>query len=339
MKKSRLLSIALISILFLLSLSISMPNSLCYEIDDSGNVYNIVDGDTVDVSGVGRIRLADIDCPDVGEPGREEATNYISSLIYQKTVYVDIDDIYGTDTYGRIVAVLYVYYDATHVKNVNKAMLVSGHAVIWNFYNEFDPYSWDLIEPYPPGGTDPPPDPPPVDPPPEYIPPDNNFPQAMSVIGGVVLAVGVVGGGGYYAYKLLSPQKKRVPSKRIKSIPSTHQSPPFKIQNSRFTCICDVRNGEKNVCVCGKVTKINQTHEFTRKDGSKGSVGSFILSDDTKSIKIVVWDENTSFLNRQKFTKGKEVEVTNAYSKLNTFGGSSTLEVHLGRFSTLSIVQ
>jgi endonuclease YncB( thermonuclease family) len=43
---------------------------------------------------------------------------------------VDIDDVYGTDIYGRIVAVLYVYYDTNHLKNVNKAVLDSGHAVI-----------------------------------------------------------------------------------------------------------------------------------------------------------------------------------------------------------------
>ncbi len=120
MEKARFYLIILFLSTFLISFSSLISVGNCYEIDDSGTVTYIVDGDTVDVSSVGRIRLADIDAPDIGEAGKEAATNYLSSLIYQKTVYVDIDDVYGTDVYGRIVAVLYVYYDANHVKNVNR---------------------------------------------------------------------------------------------------------------------------------------------------------------------------------------------------------------------------
>ena len=41
------------------------------EVDAEGYVTYVVDGDTFDVNTVGRIRLADIDCPDQGEPGDE----------------------------------------------------------------------------------------------------------------------------------------------------------------------------------------------------------------------------------------------------------------------------
>ena len=37
------------------------------EINRTGTVTNIVDVDTLDVSSVGRIRIADIDCPELGE--------------------------------------------------------------------------------------------------------------------------------------------------------------------------------------------------------------------------------------------------------------------------------
>lgn len=65
-------------------------------------------------------------------------------LIYNEIVYLDIDDIYGTDPYGRWVGVCYVRHNSTHVINVNKAMLLEGHAVIDNYYNEFNPYNWKL---------------------------------------------------------------------------------------------------------------------------------------------------------------------------------------------------
>ena len=147
--KKRYLTIALfLTCNVFLTFNSLLIRSFAFEVDRTGIVNNIVDGDTIDVSSVGRIRLADIDTPEQGEPGDDEATNYISSLIYQKTVYIDVDDVHGTDVYGRIVAVVYVYHDATHLKNVNKALLDSGHAVIWNFDNEFNPYTWTLLVEY-----------------------------------------------------------------------------------------------------------------------------------------------------------------------------------------------
>ena len=55
-----------------------------------------------------------------------------------------IDDISRTDKYGRLVCVVYLDYNSTHNKNVNKALLVAGVATIWNYYNEFNPSTWTL---------------------------------------------------------------------------------------------------------------------------------------------------------------------------------------------------
>jgi len=191
-----------------------------WEIDETGTVYNIVDGDTVDVTSVGRIRLADIDCPESGESGGTAATQFISSLIYQKEVYVDIDDITGKDIYDRWVAVIYVYYNDTHLKNVNEAMLVAGHAVIDDYSNnEFNPYSWILYVTY---QTNPPPDPPPPDPPspdPDPPPPDITPNPQLALtdvyvgigVGSSVIVASVITGN--YALK----NKKKIKSK-IRSV-------------------------------------------------------------------------------------------------------------------------
>jgi endonuclease YncB( thermonuclease family) len=120
------------------------PPQFYWEIDSQGVVTNVVDGDTYDLSSIGRVRLADIDCPDQGEAGCAAATSYMTSLIDGKQVYVDIDDVYQTDVYGRYVCVTYVRYNSTHLLNVNKDLLVQGYASIWNFDNEFNPYEWPL---------------------------------------------------------------------------------------------------------------------------------------------------------------------------------------------------
>jgi len=145
-----------ICLVFLITASISLSLPVfrvkAWEIDANGTATYIVDGDTLDIDSIGRVRLADIDCPEMGDPGAEEATQFLESLVYNKNVYVDIDDIYGTGPYGRIIAVLYVYYDENHLKNVNQAILDAGHAEIADYDNEFNPYEWSLLVEYDSGG-------------------------------------------------------------------------------------------------------------------------------------------------------------------------------------------
>ena len=73
---------------------------------------------------------------------------HLSELIYNKRVYLDVDDLSVTDPYGRYVCLVYADYSATHYINVNQALLVRGVAVVDDYYNnEFSPYEWTLYIP------------------------------------------------------------------------------------------------------------------------------------------------------------------------------------------------
>ena len=124
-----------------------VQSSCSVEIDKTAVVSRVIDGDTFDTASGDRVRLADVDAPEKGESGYYDAKNFLIGLVYDKTVYLDIDDIYGTDKYNRLVCVAYIDYNSTHFKNVNKALLVEDFAVIWNFNNEFNPYTWTLYCP------------------------------------------------------------------------------------------------------------------------------------------------------------------------------------------------
>jgi hypothetical protein len=115
------------------------------EVDGTAVVTYIVDGDTFDVHTDDRIRLADIDTPELSEQGGQEAKDFLSDWIFGNPVYLDVDDYYQFDTNGtRIVCVVYTYYNTTHLLNVNKLLLNEGHAIIDNHDNEFNPNSWSL---------------------------------------------------------------------------------------------------------------------------------------------------------------------------------------------------
>jgi len=136
-----LISVGWITFTYLLNI-----NSI--EIDTMSTVTYIVDGDTFDIDTGERIRLADVDTPERGDWGYSEATEALSQLIFNKRVYLDIDDVYVYDTLGtRLVCCVYVDYDATRYLNVNKALLEEGLAEVWDHPNEFNPHQWKLLVP------------------------------------------------------------------------------------------------------------------------------------------------------------------------------------------------
>lgn len=104
----------------------------------SGSCYHVVDGDTIDVEGVGRIRLVGVNTPERGQPGYREAKDFVKSMCLGRTVQLDIDDAKRHDKYGRVLAVVYV--DGV---NLNRELLRRGYAeVMYIPPSEFNPYGW-----------------------------------------------------------------------------------------------------------------------------------------------------------------------------------------------------
>jgi len=110
----------------------------------SGVVTNVVDGDTFDVEGFGRVRLADVDSPEIDTPAGKAAKFFAETILLGEKVHLDVDDLGGKDRYGRWIAVAYVQDpDTGSWINFNSILAASGHAVVKDFQdNEFDPRGW-----------------------------------------------------------------------------------------------------------------------------------------------------------------------------------------------------
>ena len=142
----------MLPLLLLVSLAAGAPD------EAYGRVSNVVDGDTFDVTledyntsqtaeDVIRIRLADIDTPEVRGPKACEAgkvaSAYTRTWLLSNYVFLDLDDKTGKDPYDRWVAVVYLSEDGKPGRNFNKQLVDAGHAVIEDFSNnEFDPWIW-----------------------------------------------------------------------------------------------------------------------------------------------------------------------------------------------------
>lgn len=124
-------------------------SSVSVEIDVASFVYAVVDGDTFDAFPVGRVRLADVNTPERGEPGYNEAKGFLNELVYNRWVYLDVDHVQVRDRYNRLICVAYVRYNSTHLLNVNFNLVVNGLAEVRDYPNEFNPDSWSLFVYYP----------------------------------------------------------------------------------------------------------------------------------------------------------------------------------------------
>ena len=154
-----LLKVIGVIVLFLSIVSISEVYSYgVIDIDAYGRVVYVVDGDTIDVELFKvfdskyssflfkkiRIRFADINAPELYTYEGKLAKEFLYRLIYNKYVYLDIDDLYIYGKYGRIIAVVYLPINTSHLLNVNLYLVEKGYAEIRNYPNEFNPYTWKL---------------------------------------------------------------------------------------------------------------------------------------------------------------------------------------------------
>lgn len=134
----------LIAALALTALTLLAPATSAAKIDVVADTYHIVDGDTLDAFPVGRIRVADIDTPETGQPGYSESKEAMRAYTEGKRVYLDVDEEDVDDNYQRLVAVVWVRHNSTHLINVNRALVEADLAVVDDFPNEFDPETWPL---------------------------------------------------------------------------------------------------------------------------------------------------------------------------------------------------
>ena len=96
----------------------------------SGTVERVIDGDTIVFQGIGtktqRVRLADIDTPELDQPWGEEAKAALKVWAENRKAEIRIVD---TDRYGRSVATLRI-----DGENINRRLVTEGHARVYRRY-------------------------------------------------------------------------------------------------------------------------------------------------------------------------------------------------------------
>ncbi|MBI4148899.1 hypothetical protein HY491_00475 [Candidatus Woesearchaeota archaeon] len=93
--------------------------------------------------------------------------------------------------------------------------------------------------------------------------------------------------------------------------------------------IKDVLSGMRNVEVDGKVMQVFPLTNFSRKDGSQGTVTSFILGDESSSIRVAAWGAHAE--QAASLTPGAVIKIKKGYARDN----SGRREIHLNEQSEI----
>jgi len=95
--------------------------------------------------------------------------------------------------------------------------------------------------------------------------------------------------------------------------------------------IKDILPGMRSVELSGKVTQIFEIKDFVRQNGTGGKLGSFVIADETGSIRVLCWGSHADIL--KSLSLGMIVKISNGLVRENR----STVEVHLNDNSKISL--
>lgn len=94
--------------------------------------------------------------------------------------------------------------------------------------------------------------------------------------------------------------------------------------------VAELKPGMKRVELTGKIVEKSEAREVMTKFGSASRVATAVLSDDSGTIKMSLWNEDID-----KVSVNDTVQVENGY--VTTFKGENQLNV--GRYGKLTVVK
>ena len=155
-RNSSVLAAALIFAAISLLLLAYAPNS-AEEIDAVVVPERVVDGDTLWVHSIYgfkvnqtfKVRLADIDTPERGEPGFYEAKAELNALVSRVPCILLAVDSPPYGRYGRVIAVVYIPASDGRLLNVNYLLVQKGLARYVDYPGSFHPEDFSPEIPIP----------------------------------------------------------------------------------------------------------------------------------------------------------------------------------------------
>ncbi|MHA1482127.1 MAG: DUF2240 family protein [Candidatus Heimdallarchaeaceae archaeon] len=101
------------------------------------------------------------------------------------------------------------------------------------------------------------------------------------------------------------------------------------IKVSKLNEISDIN---QLISVKGLIIQVNPIHEFSRESGSKGKVQNIVISDDSRLMRIVLWDDKTTLIDSKD--TDKMLSIVNGNTRKGRF---TDIEIHCGNQTQIDL--
>lgn len=99
----------------------------------------------------------------------------------------------------------------------------------------------------------------------------------------------------------------------------------------------DITEATRSIALTAKIINIGTVRTFSRKDGGgEGKVASIMVSDETGSIRVVLWDDLTKAVSEEAISIDDIIQLRGAYVKK---GLGDALELNLGRMGQIRVLE
>lgn len=98
--------------------------------------------------------------------------------------------------------------------------------------------------------------------------------------------------------------------------------------------IKDLIIGANDITVMGQVVAVTPIRLFKRRDNSEGSVARLLIADETGTIAVVLWDEQTKILSQKRISPNQVLKIAHGYVRAGLDGSP---ELNVGRRGQISV--
>jgi replication factor A1 len=110
--------------------------------------------------------------------------------------------------------------------------------------------------------------------------------------------------------------------------PSDVDPQDFPAPKEELSKLSELSDGMQGVNVVGKILRIYEPREFTREDGSTGKVVNMLFADESRSARLVLWDEDVGLVESGELKEMDILKIKRGYVRERL----EELEVHVGRY-------
>jgi replication factor A1 len=100
--------------------------------------------------------------------------------------------------------------------------------------------------------------------------------------------------------------------------------------------IQDLVSGLNDVTITGQVRAVYPPRTFTRRDWTEGKLANIVVSDESGSLRVVLWDHKVELVEKLKLQQDQRIRISHGYVRE---GRNGKPELHLGDRGSIKVVK